>query len=46
VDFIEKYLGFAPDHGDGPLEAFLLIALVITISGLALRFAGQGHVRK
>jgi len=30
-------LGFAPDHGDGSLEAMLLIALVTIIAGLPLR---------
>jgi hypothetical protein len=33
VDFIERYLGFSPDHGDGRLEAMVLIAL-LTIDGL------------
>ncbi len=38
MDFIERYLGFSPDHGDGPLEAILLIALVTIITGIALGF--------
>jgi hypothetical protein len=46
MDFIEKYLGFSPDHGDGSLEAFVLIALAIAITGLALRFFRPPHVRK
>jgi hypothetical protein len=29
VDFIESLLGFAPDGGDGSLEAMLIGALVI-----------------
>jgi len=24
LDFIERYLGFSPDHGDGSFEAMLL----------------------
>jgi hypothetical protein len=38
VDFIERYLGFSPDHGDGSLEAMLLIVLVTIITGIALGF--------
>jgi hypothetical protein len=38
MNFIEKWFGFAPDHGDGSLEAIILIALVTIISGLALGF--------
>ena len=38
MDFIERYLGFSPDHGDGTLEAMLLTALVTIITGLALGF--------
>jgi hypothetical protein len=37
MDFIERYFGFSPDHGDGSLEAILLLALVTLITGLALR---------
>jgi hypothetical protein len=25
VDFIERLLGFSPDHGDGSVEAMLLL---------------------
>jgi hypothetical protein len=35
MDFIERYLGFSPDHGDGSLEAMLLLALVTIITGIA-----------
>jgi len=38
MDFIERYLGFSPDHGDGSFEAMLLIALVVVITGLALGY--------
>ena len=41
MDFIERYLGFSPDHGDGSFEAMLLIALVVIVSGLAL-----GYIQK
>jgi hypothetical protein len=46
MDFIERYLGFSPDHGDGSLEAILLIALVTIITGLSLSFFGKHHVRE
>jgi hypothetical protein len=45
VDFIERWFGFAPDHGDGSLEA-ILIALVTIVSGLALGFFRKHHVHK
>ena len=38
MDFIERYLGFSPDHGDRALETLLLIALVTFITGLGLAF--------
>jgi len=41
MDFIERYLGFAPDNGDGSLEEtlilMLLIALVVTLGLRTLR---------
>jgi hypothetical protein len=46
MDFIERWFGFAPDHGDGSLEAIILIALVTIISGLALGFFRQHNVPK
>ena len=36
MDFIERFLGFSPDHGDGSVEAMLLLVLVTTITGIAL----------
>jgi len=33
-------------HGDGPVEAIILIALVTLISGLALGFFRKHHVHK
>jgi hypothetical protein len=38
VDFIERYLGFSSDRGDGSFGALLLIVVVTLITGLALRF--------
>jgi hypothetical protein len=40
MDFIERFLGFAPDHGDGTLEEALILMVVIAlIIGLTLRFS-------
>ena len=36
MDFIERYLGFSPDHGDGTLEAVLLLVPAIIITGIVL----------
>ena len=38
MDFVERFLGFAPDHGDGSFEAMLVIALVTITTGTALGF--------
>jgi hypothetical protein len=46
VDFIERYLGVSPDHGDGSLEAIILIAPVTGVAGIALGFFREHHVRK
>jgi len=46
MDFIERWFGFSPDHGDGSLEAIILIALVTVITGLGLGFFHKHHVRK
>ena len=46
VDFIEKHLGFSPDHGDGSFEAMLLMVVVTIITGIAVRFFRRQHVRK
>ena len=45
MDFIESWSGFAPDHGDGSLEAIILIALVTLVTGLGLGFFRKHHVR-
>jgi hypothetical protein len=45
MDFIERFLGFAPDHGDGTLEEALIYMVVIAlIVGLTLRFTIQRGV--
>jgi hypothetical protein len=31
MDFIERFLGFAPDHGDETLEEALILMVVIAI---------------
>jgi hypothetical protein len=46
MDFIERWFGFSPDHGDGSVEAIILMALVIIISGVALGFFRKHDVRK
>ena len=38
MDFIERYLGFSPDGGDGLFEAMLLLALVTVITGVGMAF--------
>jgi len=45
VDFIERYLGFSPDGGDGSLEAILLIALVVFVVGIGIGFFHKHHAR-
>ena len=45
MDFIERFLGFAPDHGDGALEeALILIVVIALIIGLALRVFREADV--
>ena len=38
MDFIERFFGFAPDHGNGSLEAVILIAAVTVVAGLGMGF--------
>jgi len=39
MDFIERFFGFAPDHGDGRLEeALILMVLISLITGFILYF--------
>jgi hypothetical protein len=46
MDFIERWFGFSPVHGDGSVEAIIPMALVIIISGVALGFFRKHDVRK
>jgi hypothetical protein len=46
VDFIERYLGFSPDNGDGSVEAMLLLVLVTILTGIGLAFFRKHHERK
>jgi len=46
VDFIERWFGFSPDHGDGSFEALLLVALVTIVTGIALGFFRKQDVPK
>ena len=41
MDFIERFLGFAPDPGNRALAAIILIAVVVIITGL-----GSGYFHK
>jgi len=43
MDFIERYLGFSPDGGDGSIEAIVLVLLVTlgALIGLRLPIAGD-----
>jgi len=45
MDFIERWFGFAPDHGDGSFEAIILIAIVIVITGWGLGYFHKHHTR-
>ena len=45
MDFIERYFGFSPDHGDGRLEALLLLVPLIIITAIAMAFFHKRHVR-
>jgi hypothetical protein len=37
MNFIERYLGFSPDGGDGSMEILALVALVMIVVAGALR---------
>lgn len=39
MDFIERYLGFSPDSGDGSMEILLVVALVAIVVTVALCLA-------
>jgi len=44
--FYRRWFGFAPDHGDGSLEAIILLALVTLITGIGLGFFRKQHERR
>ena len=46
MNFIEKYLGFAPDNHDGSLEAIILIAAVVIVTGLGFGYFHKHHPHK
>ena len=39
MQFIERYLGFSPDGGDGSMEILVVVVLVATITVVGLRLA-------
>ena len=39
MDFIERHLGFSPDHGNGSMEVILLTVLFMIIAAVAFRLA-------
>jgi hypothetical protein len=43
MDFIEKWLGIAPDGGDGSLEALWIGAIVIVAAAFAYRRFVRGR---
>ena len=45
MDFIERFLGFSPDHGDGSFEAMLFLMLLTIVTGITLRFFAQKEPR-
>ena len=46
MDFIERYLGFAPDGHDGSLEAIILIAVVTVTFGVGVGFFNKHRLRE
>ena len=45
MGFIERMVGFAPDHGDRSIEAIILVAAVTIIVGLGLGYFHKHHPR-
>jgi len=39
MDFIERYLGFSPDGGDGSMEILVAMMLVVIVVVIGLRLA-------
>ncbi len=46
MDFIERCLGISPDGGDGSLEAFYLLAIVVVLAALVFRGRIRGLTRR
>jgi hypothetical protein len=45
MDFIERFLGFSPDHGDGSVEAMLLLVPLIIITAIVMVFFYKRYER-
>lgn len=52
MDFIERWFGVSPDGGDGSLELFWIVALVVVVLAIAFRrrigawFSSRSAARK
>jgi hypothetical protein len=46
MNFIERYLGFAPDNHDGSLEAIILIAVVTVTFGVGVGVFNKHRLRE
>jgi hypothetical protein len=45
MDLLERYFGFFHDHGDGSLEAIILLVMLIITFGLGLGYFYKHHPR-
>ena len=45
MDFIERFLGLSPDHGNGSFEAIILIVVVTVTAGLGMGYFHKHHTR-
>jgi hypothetical protein len=47
MDWIEQWLGLAPDGGDGTLEAMIVVvvAMAVLVAATALTRKGRGFMR-
>ncbi len=43
MDWIEQWLGFAPDAGDGTLEAMLVVVAVLVLVVVAMSLTRRGR---
>jgi hypothetical protein len=41
MDFIERYLNFSPDDGDGSMEVILITVLVMMVTVVGFRWASK-----